>query len=64
MTVPVRGEMRSALALLTRTLERFLCVSFYVRSNFLQFTSSLTKSDATVSDKKLMAILIEPDLQI
>lgn len=56
--------MRSALALLTRTLERFLCVSFYARSTFLQFTSSLTKSDATVPDKKLVAILIEPDLQL
>ena len=56
--------MRSALALLTRTLERSLCVSFYVRSNFLQFTSSLTNSDATVPDKKVMAILIEPDLQL
>lgn len=56
--------MRSALALPTRTLERFLCVSFYARSTFLQFTSSLPKSDATVPDKKLVAILIEPDLQL
>ena len=56
--------MQSALALLTRTRERFLCVSLYVRSTFLQFTSSLTKSDATVPDKKVMEILIEPDLQL
>ena len=59
-----RVETRSALALPTRTLERSLCVSLDFRCNFLQFTSSITNSGATVPDKKLKAILIEPDLQL